>query len=673
MPDPNTADGNYTHIEKILTISYILIQSSIAILVSIIGAYYVYEQRKYENHLIKQSGFSTNQDTKQIQPENQTEELELQPANQTNSDNKTSSQNQPTEIVNKSKNQCMKFTKLWAKIMWKMRSVYSSLAVHSFDVLTDVLVIIEWLNTPNYSGDHINPQLMAYSGIAIIIFSKLFSSIAIFIKERNIIRAILQFFDLLIFTEIFDAHKKIKSQLSQKQKNKTAIEATLSFKYIRQMEAVFESVPQSILQLVYIMRTGTVESNQTIFIISILQSIISMTNSNLNHDYTRMLHPQYKKYKQKLPPTIQFFKHSICRLAEITHRIGLLSLIWTVCGGQIFSVVLGIEFLIKFISTEFLFQVGEILENMDSVLLAITCLVIVPSEEMYSIPVLNLMSNENCTWWFLLAWVIGTCGGCFVLITISIAGVLKICIDLPPICFTPLTRMHLSFLEFMLVILYGIFGENGDRESFLLSTKHGLGIFIVTCIFYVIWTQYLILFPNVTLPLNVNVRSKWGYAYGNELSELKKLKWNSNRVLVAFMNNNQIFQQEWVQHRKTLDSDTNGTINEDFEKESYFQSWKGNRTDIDDLVKKFYWDEYYHGTANATPAIFALANENYEIVQWLEYMGAVSHKNMSSADARNVITGKSDANTIVKTSDAPLTQSLMTTVELTDEENAETD
>eukprot|EP01083_Nonionella_stella_P164003 541521_1 len=41
------------------------------------------------------------------------------------------------------------FVTLWLKIIWKMRSVYSSLAVHSFDVLTDVLVILQWMKTPN--------------------------------------------------------------------------------------------------------------------------------------------------------------------------------------------------------------------------------------------------------------------------------------------------------------------------------------------------------------------------------------------------------------------------------------------------------------------------------------------------------------------------------------------
>lgn len=68
-----------------------------------------------------------------------------------------------------------------------------------------------------------------------------------------------------------------------------AIESTISFKYIRSMEAIFESSPQAILQLVYIMRTSQFEINQSsiktiIVYMSIIQSILSMTNSIIKDD-----------------------------------------------------------------------------------------------------------------------------------------------------------------------------------------------------------------------------------------------------------------------------------------------------------------------------------------------------------------------------------------------------
>ncbi len=88
---------------------------------------------------------------------------------------------------------------------------------------------------------------------------------------------------------------------------------------------------------VFVMRTGEIG---LIFIISIIQSIISMTNSVLNNDSTQMQDDKWKKYKQRLPPTFGFIKHAISLLSEVVYRIGLLALFWTVCGGWPFGIML---------------------------------------------------------------------------------------------------------------------------------------------------------------------------------------------------------------------------------------------------------------------------------------------------------------------------------------------
>ena len=97
-----------------------------------------------------------------------------------------------------------------------MRGIYGGLSVHCFDVLTDILVIVQWLNEEDKEGDSIDPRAMVWAAIGVLIFSKTFSSIAIYAKEENILRAILQIFDLLIFVEIYEAHKKIVSNIKNK-------------------------------------------------------------------------------------------------------------------------------------------------------------------------------------------------------------------------------------------------------------------------------------------------------------------------------------------------------------------------------------------------------------------------------------------------------------------------
>lgn len=94
---------------------------------------------------------------------------------------------------------CVAFTKRWAQTAWKMKSVYFSFAVHVFDWMTDVLVILQWLREEEVEDvDHIDTQIMAFCAIGVMAFSRLFSTFAIIISERNIRRSVFQFFDLLI-------------------------------------------------------------------------------------------------------------------------------------------------------------------------------------------------------------------------------------------------------------------------------------------------------------------------------------------------------------------------------------------------------------------------------------------------------------------------------------------
>eukprot|EP01084_Bolivina_argentea_P259444 437760_1 len=87
----------------------------------------------------------------------------------------------------------MNFCKLWFKIVWKMRSVYCAFVVHVFDVLTDVLVIIEWWNLEQSGTDipNIDPKTMALCGIVVLLFHKFISTIVFWAKEKKITRCIL--------------------------------------------------------------------------------------------------------------------------------------------------------------------------------------------------------------------------------------------------------------------------------------------------------------------------------------------------------------------------------------------------------------------------------------------------------------------------------------------------
>eukprot|EP01083_Nonionella_stella_P258252 882987_1 len=567
-------------LNQILTVVYVTIQVGIASFVSVIGALHVRRSM--------QKAGSTPPNT--AKPADDHDELDQKG---TGTDPSANGQTNITMSHGDATTQ-KGFCELWIKIVWKMRSVYSCLAVHSFDVLTDVLVIVQWMNTRNITGDNVDPQIMAYSAIAVIVMSRVLSAVAIFIKERDFTRSLLQLFDFLIFQEIYESHHKIVSQFKNKQlrdKNHP-IDSTLSFKYVRNMEAIFESIPEAVLQLVYVMRIGTTNFGREdiIFIISIVQSIISMTNSILNNDYTMMKEDKWARHKQRFPPTIEFFKHAICRLSEIIYRIGLLALFWSVCEGEAFAVLIGVEFFIIFLRVGLLLILDAIIFDADTILLAISSIIVIASEEIYGIVAVEggiffcssiNEGGDSClsvTGGFILISLL-TILCCMGPAAVLALGV-RLCInkgdDNAKVGFPPIIRIGTSLYEIIFIFIWAFVGA--DRWKFLFKAEHGLVILIVTCICFLIFSQYRILFPNFALPLDVNVRSKWGYAYSNELTELQKIK-------------------------------------------------------VPLKSKRDFWDEpytFYEDNRPLTAAMFALAKGNHEIVQWLEDQGAILHKNADS-------------------------------------------
>eukprot|EP01084_Bolivina_argentea_P097960 176085_1 len=403
---------------RIVTISYVSINGLITLIVSIIGVTYIRTefrlQKERENQSLQITINQTHEinDDKNIQRiEHKKKEIEDQVDD---NQNKNNINRHNDEMMRLSK---MGFVKLWFKIVWKMRSVYVSLAVHIFDVLTDFLVILQWWSLEEKEDiQHIDARIMSLCGIAVLVFHKSISTIAFWMKEQNMYRCIFQLLDLLIFEEIYVSHQKIVSQFRNQKESKSSandsntntnndsIETTTSFKYIRSLEAVFESIPQSVLQTVFIIRTGG-RYNIDILIISflsILQSIISMTNSIIKNDNIYMNTPRFKNHQKRLPPTIPFLKHALCRLSEVFYRIALLSLFWAVCGGTAFSILLTVELLFIFGLTVLEYQapgIGVDNINVDEMFLRVQALVILPSEMVFSY---NGAKKEatNCGDWY---------------------------------------------------------------------------------------------------------------------------------------------------------------------------------------------------------------------------------------------------------------------------------
>eukprot|EP01084_Bolivina_argentea_P030231 56047_1 len=430
----------------------------------------------------------------------------------------------------------MGLIKLWFKMVWKMRSIYASFAVHIFDVLTDILVILEWWNLENNGNDikNVDARVMSICGILIMFFHRFITTFVFWVKERNLFRCLLQFVDLLILQEIYIGHRMIVSQFRNQSESykstKNTINTSTSFKTIRSLEAVFESLPQSVLQLVFITRTSELNyyTSTTLLIISILsivQSVISMANSILNSDNMYMNATKYKKHLQRLPPTIPFLKHALCRISEVVYRIGLLSLLWVVCGGTVFGIVAGFELLLILILAIGPAKVNKPPKKVTAAALFkfVPYIIVTPSDKLGSANlsrhIKHIFAGENH---FLVAMMLCTLCCCLPCCTVS--GLIASCCGLRkrsvggPVVY----RIGISLMEWVLLILWPFIDET--RWKYLFSDEHGLYLFIISFVCFLIFTQYLSLIPSFSLPINIDATKRFGQAFNGELEELKNIK-----------------------------------------------------------------------------------------------------------------------------------------------------
>ena len=330
-----------------------------------------------------------------------------------------------------------------------------------------------------------------------------------------------------------------KSKPGKAKLNK-AIDSSFRFKYLRSLEALFESTPQAVIQLVYVMRTSSF--NNQVFILSIVQSVLSMANSMLKQDNAYMKHSKWYTHKKRLPPTKQFIKHATFRLMEITSRIGLFALFWTVVGGQFLMVLICIELLFPIIYNTYVFHFkfsnngnkeneSTHVSQWTELFLSLHIIVSVPPEWIFEQSVIGDTDDWMLQFIFYVASIEGGrysfCAGIILLPLIVFIFFWQYTISVP-FCSTayyPFSsmRMLMSLSEWIIVITYGISVEQYDN-NYLLSSNKSLWFFILSMICFIIYSYfYPLLMPDIRLKDNIAIRSLYGFAYLGNIDELEKM------------------------------------------------------------------------------------------------------------------------------------------------------
>jgi len=281
-----------------------------------------------------------------------------------------------------------------------------------------------------------------------------------------------------------------------------------------------------------------------------------------------------------------------------------MSIFWSVCGGQAFSVMLGVELLFIIVLTlmEYMDEMTSL--NFDDIFLRLQCMVILPPEMIFA-EKLNHIEDANfgytgrwSTFWKdytnkfsttaeqVFTWLAACCTTlCCCYIPAAFLTTCCCTYAVEDHYIHPRIRIGVSMLEWILIILFGIFM---DDHGFVFFDEYGFSIFIVGLVLYLVSSEYLYFMPRFVMPHGVRIRSKWGYAFNGELEELKKMK-----------------NQDWDQR-----------LVRKWEKRKDPGTGKEKRVPV----------EWKPGTS---PAMFALANGHRDVVQWLEEQGAIGHNTES--------------------------------------------
>eukprot|EP01083_Nonionella_stella_P096916 272462_1 len=233
--------------------------------------------------------------------------------------------------------------KSFLKAMWKKKSIYGQILVHLYDTATDIGVLIQWgymaksESDGTYDVTSLNMVYLFWISISFLIVYRL-ASIVIAYKSakadgqtaRGIIcDSCLGLIDMYVIKAVYGAIKR------------NAPEPTLKQKMIQLTESIFESLPQVVLQSVFIIRIQNDSKyggdSRAIWLVglSLLASLGSIANKYTWIDKDCVVaEAKEPKWSIKFPYCNGWYLLRVLwRFAFVTTRFAVFSLVWSVLGG----------------------------------------------------------------------------------------------------------------------------------------------------------------------------------------------------------------------------------------------------------------------------------------------------------------------------------------------------
>eukprot|EP01083_Nonionella_stella_P222606 794153_1 len=222
--------------------------------------------------------------------------------------------------------------RLWLFDIWKRKSVYVPLMAHLSDTATDFAAVVEFgqiaTKYPNSSDQcGINVWFLFGLSMGAMVLYRIVSSITIWRITQSWKRVISQLIDIELFQILWLSHRLGLHSKSSPQR------------LISVMEAVFESAPQTLIQVIYLLKTQRFSG---IIVASSILSFINLTITIIGDD------KQFLNMKFALPwKNIQVFSRWIClylfRILDIPSTLLIYVFTWYYMDGYTLTALIIID------------------------------------------------------------------------------------------------------------------------------------------------------------------------------------------------------------------------------------------------------------------------------------------------------------------------------------------
>eukprot|EP01083_Nonionella_stella_P084333 233425_1 len=262
--------------------------------------------------------------------------------------------------------------KSFLSALWKKRGIYGQVFVHFYDTATDIGVMVEWYllaeqernaQTPEDNIESLDMNGLFWTTVAFLIAYRVISvclgAVSTYQDDQSVVWIYVDgcFFGLLDLYIIKTVYQSIKDEHEEPSPRQKMIQLT---------ESIFESLPQVVLQSVFIIRSQNDEelkhdNSIGLVAMSLLASLFSISSKYFWVDRDGVDDDAQDAELSIKCPCVnpKYVLRVIWRFCYILTRFCILSLVWSVMGGAFCAIFLGVSWFMWAVLFVFVFMTWD--------------------------------------------------------------------------------------------------------------------------------------------------------------------------------------------------------------------------------------------------------------------------------------------------------------------------